>query len=138
MLDANILYSAIINPTEQFNAVIWRASRRNTLVLCDQIVEELFDVIQRRVPRKLGKAKEKLNAMNYEPNRMPEEPFTRLVHIRDETDYPILHVAITKNVDVLVTGDKDFMGTGLKRPKIVKPDEFVKDSRYKGKRHRGR
>jgi predicted nucleic acid-binding protein len=138
MLDANILYSAIINPTEQFNAVIWRASRRNTLVLCDQIVEELFDVIQRRAPRKLEKAKEKLGEMNYEPNRMPEESFTRLAHIRDETDYPILHVAITKNVDVLVTGDEDFSGIGLKKPKIVKADEFVRDSRYKGKWQKGR
>jgi putative PIN family toxin of toxin-antitoxin system len=138
MLDTNILYSAILNPTRQFDAVIRKASKRNKLVLCRQVRDELLNAVGEDAPDELENVKRQLREMKPEMVEMPEEPFARLVHIRDETDYPILHVAITKNVDVLVTGDKDFMGTGLKRPKIVRPEEFARDSRYKGKRQRGR
>ena len=32
----------------------------------------------------------------------------RLFEIRDENDYLILYTAIIENIDVLITGDKDF------------------------------
>lgn len=39
--------------------------------------------------------------------------------IRDKKDYPILASAIIADVDVFITGDKDFGGLDLERPEIM-------------------
>lgn len=44
---------------------------------------------------------------------------------RDPADYPVLYTAIVENVDVLITGDKDFAGIEVEKPEIVTPSEFV-------------
>ena len=42
----------------------------------------------------------------------------------DKKDYPILASAIIADVDVFITGDKDFGGLDLKRPEIMTISEF--------------
>ena len=46
--------------------------------------------------------------------------------IRDVNDRPILRAAIEAKVDVLLTGDKDFLESGVKNPAIMTPAEFLK------------
>lgn len=46
--------------------------------------------------------------------------------IRDEYDYPILVTAIIEDIDVLITGDKDFAMINLKHPEILTPAQFLK------------
>ena len=45
--------------------------------------------------------------------------------IRDADDRPILWAAIEEKVDILLTGDKDFLESGLKNPKIMTTAEFL-------------
>ena len=45
--------------------------------------------------------------------------------IRDVNDRPILRAAMKAGADVLLTGDKDFLESGLKKPVIMTPAEFV-------------
>lgn len=45
--------------------------------------------------------------------------------IRDIKDRPILRAAIEAEADILVTGDKDFLESGIKHPRIMSPGEFV-------------
>ena len=45
--------------------------------------------------------------------------------IRDAADRPILRAAIASGVDVLLTGDKDFLESGIKQPKIITAAEFL-------------
>jgi predicted nucleic acid-binding protein len=76
------------------------------------------------------------------PNRM-EEIFLRklsftLIHtpmmdvfgmgfyIRDDKDYPILASAIVADVDVLITGDKDFNNVNVDRPELLTIADFMK------------
>ena len=40
-------------------------------------------------------------------------------------DRPILRAAMEAGADVLLTGDKDFLESGLERPAIMTPAEFV-------------
>ena len=46
--------------------------------------------------------------------------------IRDKKDRPILRAAIYAKADVILTGDKDFLESGLKKPRVLTPAEFVK------------
>ena len=48
------------------------------------------------------------------------------VLIRDVNDRPILRAAINAKADVLLTGDKDFLESGLENPVIMTPAEFLK------------
>ena len=45
--------------------------------------------------------------------------------IRDVADRPILRAALNANADVLLTGDKDFLESGLTQPKIMTASEFL-------------
>ena len=45
--------------------------------------------------------------------------------IRDPHDYPILHDAIAYNLDVIVTGDKDFHALTTKHPAIMSIRDFL-------------
>ena len=38
---------------------------------------------------------------------------------------PVLYTAIAEDVDVLVTGDKDFGDVEIERPDILTPSEFI-------------
>jgi predicted nucleic acid-binding protein len=45
--------------------------------------------------------------------------------MRDIYDYPILATAILEDIDVLITGDKDFAAVDIERPEILTPTEFL-------------
>ncbi len=45
--------------------------------------------------------------------------------IRDVYDYPILATAILDDVDILISGDKDFAALDIDRPKILMPTDFL-------------
>ncbi|MDR1945894.1 MAG: hypothetical protein LBQ51_01835 [Desulfovibrio sp.] len=45
--------------------------------------------------------------------------------MRDLDDLPVLATAIIEDVDILLTGDKDFEGLGLEIPEILTPAQFI-------------
>lgn len=44
--------------------------------------------------------------------------------IRDPADYPVLYSAIVEDVDVLISGDKDFFEVEVEKPEIVTSSEY--------------
>lgn len=40
-------------------------------------------------------------------------------------DYPVLYTAIIEEVDLLVTGDKDFSDIDIEKPEIMSPTQFM-------------
>lgn len=40
-------------------------------------------------------------------------------------DYPVLYTAIREDVDVSITGDKDFSDVDVERPEILTPAQFL-------------
>ena len=51
--------------------------------------------------------------------------FSEYPSVRDQKDSPILATAIIHNVDVFVTGDKDFLILNITTPEIITMTEFV-------------
>lgn len=45
--------------------------------------------------------------------------------IRDKKDIPVIVSAIASDVDILITGDKDFAELSIERPEILTPSEFL-------------
>lgn len=46
--------------------------------------------------------------------------------IRDVKDRPILRAAINADVDILLTGDKDFLEADIEKPRTMTAAEFMK------------
>ena len=126
MLDTNVLLSAILFPSERMNRMMRCIFEEHRLVLSSFIVEELGYVIQRKFPTKAAAVDQMLAAMSYELVYTPRVMDETLFEIRDPKDYPVLYTAIIEDVDVLITGDKDFAEIQVERPEICTPVEFMR------------
>jgi predicted nucleic acid-binding protein len=88
-------------------------------------LEELFIVFERKFRNKRGDLDEFLRELSfdlvYSPLKIDK---TRIPPVRDEKDYPILASAMDADIDVLVSGDKDFSCVDCERPEILTPSRF--------------
>jgi len=82
-------------------------------------------VVRRKFPTKLETVDLFLSQLPFELVYTPAHPRPGLIEIRDKMDYPILYSAITEDIDVLITGDRDFEELSLERPTIVSPALFL-------------
>ena len=125
MLDTNVLVSALLFPGQKMNALMEKVTTDHQLVLSSYIVDELFDVTQRKFPDKVETVDTLLSQLPYELVYTPKQLRPDLFQIRDVKDYPILYSAITDDVDVFITGDDDFRDVDIEKPEIITPVEFL-------------
>jgi putative PIN family toxin of toxin-antitoxin system len=126
MLDTNILLSAGLFYKSKLSTLTVIISNEFKIVLSSQIVEELRMVTARKFPGKKKILENFLRRLNFEmaftPNEIDPDIYPK---IRDKNDYPILASAIIAEVDVFVTGDKDFSVLDLDNPEIMTIREFA-------------
>jgi putative PIN family toxin of toxin-antitoxin system len=126
MIDTNVLLSALLFPGPHMNKLISKITTEHQLVLSSYIVDELLNVTRRKFAGKIEAVDLLLSQLPYELVYTPEQPKAGLFKIRDVKDYPVLYSAITEDVDLFITGDKDFDDLELERPEIISPAEFLK------------
>ena len=124
MIDTNVLISASLFPKSRLGQTIKLLSDKYSIVLCTTIIDELHDVYCRKFPDKLSVLEQFLKELSFETVYTPKIP-ENLPQIRDKRDTPILASAILEDVDVLITGDKDFVEVEVERPEILTPSEFM-------------
>ena len=125
MLDTNVLVSTIFFPNTQTSIFLDKlfADARNEIVLCDYVIEELRTVVLRKFPAQ----RDAIDIFFYElpftlvPTHVPSKDTPSM---RDSYDEPILATALAENVDVLVTGDKDFHALNITKPLICTIADF--------------
>lgn len=128
LIDTNVLISAALNPNsataEAYNKA---ASHLNRGVICEQNVDEMRRIFNQKFPNKLEALDRflatALVTLELVPVSEEEAPEER--QIRDADDRPILRAAIRADVDMLLTGDKDFLDSGVIHPIILTPREFL-------------
>lgn len=125
MLDTNILISAFIFKSSKMNLLIENLSKEHEIVICSYTIDELKDLIKEKFNVEYKALDNFLSEFNYTLVYSPSEVEEKLFEIRDENDYIILHTAIIDDVDVLITGDKDFKDVDIERPEIHTPSEFL-------------
>lgn len=126
-IDTNILISAILGGKTPSLALLKATYPPYTGLICQQNLDELRRIFNRKFPRRIPSMESflaitmpSLTVVPIPPQQSPAE-----VSIRDEKDRPILRAALAASADILLTGDKDFLESGLKTPKIMSPAEFV-------------
>ena len=129
LIDTNILISAALSSGgTPFLAYVKAVTQPNHAVVCEQNLDELRRVFNRKFPTKLYALDSflALALMTIEVVPVPEPEIESEQSLRDAADRPILRAAIACGADVLLTGDKDFLESGIEHPKIVTAAEFLK------------
>ena len=125
MLDTNVLISALLFPGSKMDAMMNCIFTQHQLVLSSYVVNELKRVVRKKFPSKEAAINKLLMMMSFEYVYTPNDMESGLFDIRDGKDYPVLYTAIIEDVDILVTGDKDFSDIDVERPEIMTPAEFM-------------
>ena len=129
LIDTNILISAILGNGTPFQAYTKAVSFPHSGVVCTQNIDELRRIFNRKFPNKIS-AMERFLAMALpalEIVQIPIELAEEEELIRDANDRAIMRAAIAYNVDAILTGDKDFLESGIQHPKIMTAAEFLAD-----------
>lgn len=91
--------------------------------MCSYVIEEANVVITRKSPKYNAVLDSFLSKMSFEMAYTPAWQPT-MPEIRDEKDKPVLASAIVADIDLLITGDKDFYDVDIERPEILSPSDF--------------
>ena len=96
-------------------------------MICEQNVDELKRIFHKKFPNRLAALDRFLSIalLSLELVPTPTEEISLESQIRDINDRPILRAAIMAKTDILLTGDKDFLESSIKHPKILTPAEFL-------------
>lgn len=128
LIDTNVLISAALNPSGvPFEAYAKAATSPNRGLICEQNVDEMNRIFNKKFPNRLAALDKFLSValLTLELVPIPTDENVAETQIRDAKDRPILRAAICAKADVLLTGDKDFLESGLKNPMIMTPAEFL-------------
>ena len=122
LVDTNVLFSALVYPKSVPAKALVKIAEEDEVVLCSQSIDELRDVIGRKAPQFLSDLEVFLTELPYELIPAVENA-AKL--IRDPKDQPILNAAIIYDVDLIVTGDKDFLSMELDHPVCMKAADYL-------------
>ena len=113
MLDTNVLISALLFPGVKMDAMMNYIFTHHQLVLSSYVVDELKRVVKRKFRGKEMATNKLLMMMSFEYVYTPSKVESGL------------YTAIIEDVDVLVTGDKDFSDIDVEKPEILSPSQFM-------------
>ena len=122
LIDTNILFSALLFPHSKPAKTLLYVADYHEIILCDRNIAELRDILNRKAPQFLPDADVLLAELSYE--LIPAVDHAEKL-IRDAKDQPILNAAIVSDVDVILTGDKDFLCLDLEHPKCMTVAQFL-------------
>ena len=125
MLDTNIIISAFVFKSKKMNNLIYELSKNHEIVICSYTIEELKELVKSKFNVTQESLDEFLKDFPFNLVYSPTSVENKMFNIRDKDDYIILHTAIIENVDVFITGDKDFDDVEIERPEIMNAREFI-------------
>ena len=128
LIDTNILISAALSSKgTPYQAFIKAVTYPNHGMVCEQNIDELRRIFNRKFSQKIHALETFLSLalMTLELVPTPVEEHISESKIRDVNDRPILRAAIHAKADILLTGDKDFLESGLATSQILTAADFV-------------
>ena len=128
LIDTNVLISAALSAGgTPFQAYIKAATYPNHGLICEQNVDEMKRIFNKKFPHRLTALDKFLSValLTLELVPIPADENVSETQIRDVNDRPILRAAIAAKADVLLTGDKDFLSLDMEHPKCITVAQFL-------------
>ena len=90
-------------------------------------MDEIKRIFNKKFPNRLAALDKFLSValITLELIPVPTDEDISESQIRDIDDRPILRAAINAKADILLTGDKDFLESGIEHPVIMTPADFL-------------
>jgi len=124
MLDANVLFSAILSRNSIIGKMVEYIKDNHKIVICLYALEEIVRGFYKKFPDKVQNMYDDLEFLPYEFVHFNCIDQSNYPKIKDNDDLPILVAAIEAQVDILITGDTDFDDVKIDKPRIMKPRQF--------------
>ena len=122
LVDSNVLVSALFYPNSKPAKALFHVANNHDLVLCDDNIDELRRIAIEKFPHVRADIDLFLTELTYELITAIDSPEKI---IRDSKDIPILNAAIIANVDIVITGDMDFLVLNLEQPKTINASDYI-------------
>ncbi len=125
LIDTNVIISAIIFPESKTAFVFKHILESHIPVISTYSVKESYSVFSRKFPNAIPALEAFYKEIDCEFFSTPEtlKP-ADFPDIRDSKDLPILASAILSDVDVILTGDKDFEEIKMRKPLVLTPSQY--------------
>lgn len=132
LIDTNILISAALFPASVPAKAFFKAvTPPHDAVVCDYSLDEMRWVFNRKFPDKIADYERFVAAMALSVDIVVTPPEDEAAaqgderKIRDQKDRPIYRAAVAAKVDAILTGDKDFLESGITRPQMITVADFM-------------
>ena len=129
-VDANIWFSAIYKKGFPYRAILACFQKGHEIVICQQVLEEILLVMERKYPQGISLLRRLLLQIN--PTVLKDPPLKELKKISQlatPEDLPLLGAALKYHCNCFVTGNtKDFAIKKIEKGfklSIITPKEFV-------------
>ena len=129
MLDTNVLISAFVFGGKVRETLIKLFETNCEIYVSEYVDDEFKRILYEKWTARAEKIYALYRSMDFVFCSSTSEI---LGHLRDEKDIPVLSDAIYHGADILLTGDKDFLDSGIKMPQIVSPSELLEKFLRKG------
>lgn len=115
ILDTNVLISAIVFGGKARSVLLALMSTDNKIYVSEYVVKEFSEKVHQKWP---DKADQLLDLFYSVPVCFCESSKILQGELRDKKDIPVLSDALYHKVDIILTGDKDFLEAELEKPLI--------------------
>ena len=129
MLDTNVLISAFVFGGKVRDVLIRLFETDCELYVSEYVDDEFKRILDAKWTARAGKIYYLYRSMDFVFCSSTSET---LGHLRDKKDVPVLSDAIYHGVDILLTGDKDFLDADIDKPQILAPSELFENFLRRG------
>lgn len=134
LIDTNVLISAALYPKSVTSLACDKAiSPPHQAILCPQNLSEISLIFNKKFPLRLSEFQMFLMNLLKHVSLVPcpSAPIDDNEElIRHESDRLIYRAARAADADMILTGDRDFLGSGITFPRAVTPSDFLTFSDY--------
>ena len=123
LVDTNVLVSAVVfdgSPEKLLKTLVEKNYR---VFITTYIEKEFFDIIDLKWKDKADVLRGVFYKMDFSVLKSTDEV---LGNLRDPKDIAVLSDALYYHADVILTGDKDFLESGYKTPKMLSVSDMWK------------
>lgn len=121
LLDTNVLISAFVFGGTSGKLLDELLISEHTLYISDYIDKEFKAKLEQKWPLKANQIYSLYRILSF---YFCESTTKMLGNLRDKKDIPVLSDALFHHIDVILTGDKDFLEADLEKPIIMSPAMF--------------
>ena len=118
LIDTNVLISAMVFDGRVLRLLEYLLQSCYEVLVSEYVDNEFRVNLQKKWPAKAETIYQNYRVMNF---TFCESTPKLIGTLRDLKDVPVLSDAVFHKVDILLTGDKDFLESGITNPQIYSP-----------------